>query len=128
MNTSYHAVYRMQRYLPEIRCTAGWSGERLAFLLGVSRATISAWEDPAHGPLSMMQYLALRMILQDEIVRSNNMILLQVLNVLVEWDDVSFEDREVLAKKIRKIRVRTGRRAGVEEIKIRIRTALADLI
>ena len=76
----------------------------------------------------MMQYLALRMIFQEEIVRSNNMILLQVLNVLVEWDDVSFEDREVLAKKIRKIRVRTGRRAGVEEIKIRIRTALADLI
>ena len=61
---------RLQRHLPLFRACAGWTTQMLANQLGVSRQTVSAWEnydesDQKKGvKLSRIHYLAIRQLLE----------------------------------------------------------------
>ena len=89
-------VKRLQKYLSVIRTSAGWSASELGEKLDVSRQMISNLEN-GHNKMTMMQYLAIRQVLAEEIEQSseNNdtQMLRDVIRVLVDDYD-SFNDEE----------------------------------
>lgn len=92
---------RLQRHLGLLRGCAGWTAEIFANKLEVSRATVSTLERDGH-ELTMMQYLAIRKLYEDEIARSadDTNMLASVLKVVIDNpDDYTEEEiKEVLDK------------------------------
>jgi len=92
---------RLQNHLSLIRSCAGWTAEAFGKRLGVSRQTISAFEREGN-ELTMMQYLAIRKVLDDELTKSsdNKEMLSLILEVLVDHPEnyKSEEREEVLSK------------------------------
>lgn len=79
-------VKRLKEYLPLIRVCAGWSAADLASKLGVSRSQVSNIET-SEKPMTMMQYLAIRQVLDQEIRQSDEeevRMLEDVIKVLVD--------------------------------------------
>lgn len=68
MKTDKTTIERFRKNLPIFRKAVGWSGEYLAELLDVSRATIINIESK-DGKMSVVQYLAIRALLNEEIVK-----------------------------------------------------------
>lgn len=79
----------MQQNLATIRKVAGWTAEQFGEEIGVTRQTISNLERKKT-PLSKTQYLAMRAVLNQEIIESDNEGLAAVLRALV---DDPVEDR-----------------------------------
>lgn len=74
MNTTkqdQERISRMQENLAAIRRIAGWTAQRLADEIGVSRQTITNLERGST-PMSKTQYLAIRMVLNFEIAEQDN--------------------------------------------------------
>ena len=65
MKTDKEIRERLRKDLPTIRSVAGWSAERLAELLDVSRVTVVNIEN-TEGKMTVMQYLAIRALLDAE--------------------------------------------------------------
>jgi transcriptional regulator with XRE-family HTH domain len=95
-------VERLQKHLSLIRTCAGWSASELGKKLGVSRQMVSNLEN-GRNKMTMMQYLAIRQVLDQEIARSSQsddtQMLRDVIRVLVdEYDSFTDEQRtQVLA-------------------------------
>lgn len=80
-------ISRLQRHLPLIRCCAGWTAAELGEKLGVKRQTISTIEQGEEKyKMTKMQYLAIRKVLDDELVSSmdDTQMLHIVLDALVD--------------------------------------------
>lgn len=95
-------ISRLQRHLPLIRSCAGWTAATLGEKLGVKRQTISTIEQgEAKYKMTRMQYLAIRKVLDDEIVASQEetQMLSGVLDALVDHpEEYTDEERtEILA-------------------------------
>ena len=92
---------RLQRHLSLIRYCAGWTAETFGNKLGVSRQTISTFEKEGN-ELTMMQYLAIRKVLDDEFAKPSDKteMLPLVLEVLVDNPEkyTSEEREEILSK------------------------------
>ncbi len=81
-------IKRLQKHLYLIRSCAGWTAETLGKKLGVSRQTISSFEKEGN-ELSIIQYLAIRKLFEDEIAASpdDTEMLSQVIEMLVDHPD-----------------------------------------
>ena len=93
---------RLQRHLPLIRSCTGWTAAALGEKLGVKRQTISTIEQGEKKyKMTRMQYLAIRKVLDDEIVASKDetQMLCIVLDALVDHPEkyTSKERTEILA-------------------------------
>lgn len=111
MNTSTEAVERLRRDLPTIRNVVGWSAEHLAELLDVSRVTVVNLEN-TQKKMSKIQYLAIRALLQEEIVINHNSTLENVLAVLVDRDNVPEKMKQDLRDQVERVVKTVGRKAG----------------
>lgn len=83
MEESAEVIQRMQQNLATIRKVAGWTSQRLADEIGVTRQTVSSLE---HGRTLMTktQYIALRYVLNLEAAVSGNQALAKVIEALVD--------------------------------------------
>lgn len=89
---------RLQQHLTLIRTCAGWTASDLGDLLELSRQTISALEKGEY-PLSKIQYLAIRKVLDDDLKLSeeNSGMLMQMLEMLVDHpENYTEEERDVV--------------------------------
>ena len=84
-------IIRLQENLAAIRRVAGWTAQRLADEIGVSRQTITNIERGST-PLSKTQYLAIRMVLNFEIAEQNNDALALIISRLVDGPAELIED------------------------------------
>lgn len=76
-------ISRLQEHLSTIRKVAGWTTERLGEEIGVTRQTVSNLERNKT-PMTKTQYLALRTVLNHEIVANQNQALAHVIRALVD--------------------------------------------
>lgn len=94
-------IDRLQRHLSLIRTCAGWTASDLGEKLKVSRQTISAFEKEGN-QLSMMQYLAIRQVIEHEIADSKDSggMLAMVFDALVDHPESydNAERNEILSK------------------------------
>ena len=111
MKTDKETIEKLRRDLPTIRNLAGWSAARLADLLGVTRATIVTIENTEY-KMSVIQYLAIRKLLDEEIKDSSNQKLAAAIDILVDREDVSESDKCKLRDETERIAKRVGRKAG----------------
>ena len=111
MKTDKETIEKLRRDLPTIRNLAGWSAARLADLLGVTRATIVTIENTEY-KMSVIQYLAIRKLLDEEIKDSSNQKLAAAIDILVDSEDVSESDKCKLRDETERIAKRVGRKAG----------------
>ena len=111
MKTDKETIEKLRRDLPAIRNLAGWSAARLADLLGVTRATIVTIENTEY-KMSVIQYLAIRKLLDEEIKDSSNQKLAAAIDILVDREDVSESDKCKLRDETERIAKRVGRKAG----------------
>lgn len=95
----------LPKYLPIIRSCLGWTAEDLAKRIGVARTTISAFEKVGKdgGTLDLMPYLAIRKVLDDEIVKypDETEVLAAVLGSLIDQvGSPSAEEKLEICKKV----------------------------
>ncbi|MEE0346735.1 MAG: helix-turn-helix transcriptional regulator [Adlercreutzia sp.] len=93
MNDEEARISRLQEHLSTIRKVAGWTTERLGEEIGVTRQTVSNLERN-RTPMTKTQYLALRTVLNHEIVANQNQALAHVIRALV--DDPLEDDEDDL--------------------------------
>lgn len=94
-------IIRMQQNLLLIRRTVGWTAEEFGDKIGVTRQTINNIES-GRNKLSKTQYIAMRSVLDAEILRSpqDTEMLKLLLDVLVDSpENYSDEDVEILVAK-----------------------------
>lgn len=111
MKTDKETIEKLRRNLPTIRKLAGWSAARLAELLGVTRATIVTLEN-TKDKMSIIQYLAIRKLLDEEIKDSSNQKLSAAIDILVDREDVSESKKKELRDETALIAKTIGRKAG----------------
>lgn len=76
-------IERLQSHLATIRKAAGWSGERLATELGVTKQTISSLET-GKTQMTKMHYLAIRSVFNNEIAVNGNEDLAKIIQLFVD--------------------------------------------
>ena len=86
---------RLQRELPILRSIAGWSAQRLADELEVTRTTIHHLENK-HFPMTRLYFIAITSLLFRESVRSHNSLLNRAIYILVTNDDEEEQKRNEL--------------------------------
>ncbi len=111
MKTDKDTLEKLRRDLPTIRSIAGWSAERLAELLGVSRATIVNLEN-TENKMSIIQYLAIRKLIDEEIKESYNQQLEWAVSFFVDREDVPELAKAKLREDTERIARKVGRKAG----------------
>lgn len=111
MNTDKETIEKLRRDLPTIRNIAGWSAAKLAELLGVTRATIVTLENTEY-KMSIIQYLAIRKLLDEEVKDNSNQKLAAAIEILVDSDDVLESDRIELRNETARIAKKIGRKVG----------------
>ena len=93
--TEEQRLSNLQNNLATIRKVAGWTSDRLGEEIGVTRQTISNLEKN-RTPLTKTQYLAIRAVLNQEILAENISALATVLKTLVDdpVEDISSQNRQ----------------------------------
>lgn len=82
MNTQKNPIHIMQRYLQILRKISGWTAEELGQKLGVTKQTISNFEN-SKVEMTKTQYIALRTIFEYEIrIIAKNDVLKTVMYIL----------------------------------------------
>lgn len=61
---------RLQKYLPQLRACAGFSAEVLAQKVGVTKQAISLMEKHIDKPITKMQYICIRAVFDNEILKN----------------------------------------------------------
>ncbi len=82
-STDEELIKRLQEHLATIRKAAGWSGERLANELGVTKQTVSSLET-GKTQMTKMHYLAIRAVFNNEIAVSGNEDLAKIIQLFVD--------------------------------------------
>lgn len=82
-STDEELINRLQTHLSTIRKAAGWSGERLANELGITKQTISSLET-GKTRMTKMHYLAIRAVFNNEIAVSGNEDLAKIIQLFVD--------------------------------------------
>jgi transcriptional regulator with XRE-family HTH domain len=88
----------LQENLSSIRKIAGWTMEELGNKVGVSKQTVSNWEKIPPTPMNLTQYIAIRAVLDHEIIENKNEVLKEVVAILL---DSGIEDDEKTYHEIR---------------------------
>ena len=124
MKTDKTTIERFRKNLPIFRKTVGWSGEHLAKLLDVSRMTIINIESK-DGKMSVVQYLAIRALLNEEIVKNSDILLEKLLALLVD-DDSDYGN--FVHEQAFSVINKCGTRPGSGAIKDEVRTAISQIM
>lgn len=74
----------LQENLSSIRKIAGWTMEELGNKVGVSKQTVSNWEKTPPTPMNLTQYIAIRAVLDHEIIETKNEVLKEVVAILLD--------------------------------------------
>lgn len=82
-STDEELINRLQTHLSTIRKAAGWSGERLANELGITKQTVSSLET-GKTRMTKMHYLAIRAVFNNEIAVSGNEDLAKIIQLFVD--------------------------------------------
>ncbi len=82
-STDEELINRLQTHLSTIRKAAGWSGERLANELGITKQTVSSLET-GKTRMTKMHYLAIRAVFNNEIAVSGNEDLAKIIQLVVD--------------------------------------------
>lgn len=82
-STDEELINRLQTHLSTIRKAAGWSGERLANELGITKQTVSSLET-GKTQMTKMHYLAIRAVFNNEIAVSGNEDLAKIIQLFVD--------------------------------------------
>lgn len=82
-STDEELISRLQAHLSTIRKAAGWSGERLANELGITKQTVSSLET-GKTQMTKMHYLAIRAVFNNEIAVSRNEDLAKIIQLFVD--------------------------------------------
>ena len=82
-STDEELINRLQTPLSTIRKAAGWSGERLANELGITKQTVSSLET-GKTRMTKMHYLAIRAVFNNEIAVSGNEDLAKIIQLFVD--------------------------------------------
>lgn len=82
-NTDESIISRFQKNLETIRKVTGWTSQELADEIGVTRQTISNLES-GKSKMTKTQYLALRTVLNFEIIQNDNRSLATIVKSLVD--------------------------------------------
>lgn len=82
-STDEELVSRLQAHLSTIRKAAGWSGERLANELGITKQTVSSLET-GKTQMTKMHYLAIRAVFNNEIAVNGNEDLAKIIQLFVD--------------------------------------------
>ncbi len=114
MSIPYDKIARLQDSLAEIRAVAGYSAEKLAIALDVTRQTIVNLESHKV-QMTMMYYLAIRRTLVEIAKEMETDVLLYAICFLVDNDYVSDADRQQLKNEINTIVKRVGHRRGARQ-------------
>lgn len=86
---------RLQRELPILRSIAGWSSQRLADELEVTRTTIHNLENKIF-PMTRLYYIAIISLLVTESLRSHNSLIHRAIYILVTNDEEEERKRNEL--------------------------------
>lgn len=93
LNERRKQIKRLQDNLSSIRKIAGWSAEVFGKKLGVTKQTISNLENQKT-PMSFIQYIAIRSVLDTEIENNKESEVLQkAVAILLDSDDELDEDK-----------------------------------
>lgn len=115
-NPSDCNIERLQKNLAVLRKLAGWSGNDLADMLGVSRQTILSLETKNDYKMSKIQYIAIRALLDEKAKEDET--LTKVIQVLLDQEDPPEELQEkiqtVTTETIASLGPRAGSIAGAE--------------
>ena len=110
------SIERLQKNLAVLRKLAGWSGNDLADMLGVSRQTILSLETKDSYKMSKIQYIAIRALLDEK--AKDDETLAKVIHVLLDQEDTPEELQEeiqsVTTDTITNLGPRAGSVAGAE--------------
>lgn len=110
------SIERLQKNLAVLRKLAGWSGNDLADMLGVSRQTILSLETKDDYKMSKIQYIAIRALLDEKAKEDET--LARVIHVLLDQEDTPEELQEeiqfVTTDTITNLGPRAGSVAGAE--------------
>lgn len=82
-STDEELVSKLQAHLSTIRKAAGWSGERLANELGITKQTVSSLET-GKTQMTKMHYLAIRAVFNNEIAVNGNEDLAKIIQLFVD--------------------------------------------
>lgn len=78
---------KLQKYLPLIRSTAGWTAEELGNKIGVTKQTISNLENQKTR-MSKIQYLAIQMVISQKIATTqDDLTLAKVMRLVMDTDE-----------------------------------------
>lgn len=126
MKTDKATIERFRIALPSIRNVLGWSAERLAILIGITRVTMVNIEN-TKDKMTTMQYLAIRALLQEEIYENNNVILKNVLTILVDDENISERVKQELINQIASSAKSVPRKCGSDKIGEKVQTTLGEM-
>lgn len=91
-NSTDSEIAKLQDNLFLIRKAGGWTAEEFGDMIGVTKQTISNLENKKT-PMSKTQYIAIRAVLDYEIVeRKNDKALTYAVNLFLNSDDLSNDD------------------------------------
>ncbi|SEK18704.1 Helix-turn-helix [Pseudobutyrivibrio ruminis] len=85
---------KLQKNLKLIRKVGGWTATDFARLVGITRPTLSKIEKSDDLVMTRTQYIAIRKLLDHEIIENKNELLDIVVRVLVDGEDVDEADRK----------------------------------
>lgn len=120
-------ISRLQENLSSIRKVACWSADNLAEMLGVTRQTVINIEN-SNVKMSKTQYIAIRAILDAEVRRSNNQTLGKVIEILVDNETVSMDEKDKITKTISITADSVGKRMGSAAIGAAVGAALVPFL
>lgn len=104
-------IARFQSSLPTLRKVAGWSAEDLANKLDLTRQSIVNLET-RQTTMTKVQYIAFRSVLEEEASQSKNETLEKLIQVMVDQEGLSDEDRDKLKSTVDTAVSSVGRRSG----------------
>lgn len=116
MNTDETTREKLRSNLYIIRIMAGWSADHFANLLGITRSTVSKLEN-TENKMSVIQYLAIRKLIDEEIKDNDNLPLERTMNILVDRDNVPELIKDKFREDVKRIVRDVGRKAGSETIR-----------
>lgn len=103
---------KLQKYLPLIRNTAGWTAEDLGQKIGVTKQTISNIET-LKTKMSKTQYLAIQMVISQKIATTkNDTTLANIMKMVFENEEEQTIDYSKVEKAITTVQTTTAESVG----------------
>ena len=117
---------RFSTNMSTLRKIAGWSQESLAWILEVSAGTVQRMENE-RGHMSIMQYLAVRSLMERE-VKNGNWLLGEALAILVDMSPRDMEYESKIVSCIQQAERRTSKKLGVKALQNTIMKTMPSII